>query len=632
MKIKTRILISFLVLALVPLIVASGVLLVLGRNSLRDQALRHLQSTAEIQKKRVEAFLSDNLQHLKLDAGNKMIEQGLAGYLSGGGTASQAAIASSLQEIQAHTPSFDNVSVLGTDGRVIASTDPSLSGKDLSGTTYFQAGRDTTDQHAFALDKNGNLIEYLAAPIQVGGSNEGVLVVELGATELTNLMTDHTGLGRTGETVLAEKTPDGGALFLGPTRFGEKKSLTTSVPGSKSSVPINVALSGKAETLINSADYRGQPVLAATQFIDAPRLGLVVKMDRSEAFAPINQLLAIIGIVVGVVVVLVVVASLLLAGSITRPIVALTGVAEAVSGGDLARRSGIDRHDEVGTLASAFDRMTDDLLSEREGLERKVDERTAELARSNLELNGYAHTVSHDLRGPLASIELAGAMLADMVDREEDPLEREDMAEVVSQLRASTHRSFSLVDDLLSLAEAGQNPEEVEAVDVNEVVGQILIERSSTFEAQSAHVQVVGELGTVVASPTHVYQLFANLIVNAIKHNDSAVPMVEVRGLGEAEGGGRRYQVLDNGPGITEEDFARIFEPFFKGKGGETGVGLATVQKIVKLYGGTIDACNNEGRGACFEFVLHDYASHEGEAASWPALLDSTGFPPPPSN
>jgi signal transduction histidine kinase len=209
--------------------------------------------------------------------------------------------------------------------------------------------------------------------------------------------------------------------------------------------------------------------------------------------------------------------------------------------------------------------MTDDLLSEREGLERKVDERTAELARSNLELDGYAHTVSHDLRGPLASIELAGAMLADMVDLEKDTLEREDMAEIVRQLRASTHRSFSLVDDLLALAEAGQSPAEVEAVDLGEVVGQILTERSSTFEARGADVKVVGELGTVVASPTHVYQLFANLIINAIKHNDSAEPMVEVRGLGEAEGGGRRYQVWDNGPGIPEEDFARIFEPFFKG-------------------------------------------------------------------
>jgi signal transduction histidine kinase len=172
------------------------------------------------------------------------------------------------------------------------------------------------------------------------------------------------------------------------------------------------------------------------------------------------------------------------------------------------------------------------------------------------------------------------------------------------------------VDDLLALAEAGQSPAEVEAVDLGEVVGQILTERSSTFEARGADVKVVGELGTVVASPTHVYQLFANLIINAIKHNDSAEPMVEVRGLGEAEGGGRRYQVWDNGPGIPEEDFARIFEPFFKGKGGETGVGLATVQKIVELYGGTIAACNNEDRGACFEFVLHDYPSGEGAAAS----------------
>jgi signal transduction histidine kinase len=615
MKIKTRLLVSFLLLALVPLIAASSLFLVLGRNSLRDQALRNLQSTAEIQKKRVEGFLNDNLEHLQLDVRNKAIEQSLESYLSGGGTSSQAAIAADLQNILASTPAFEKASVLGEDGRVIASTDQSLTGKNLSGATYFQAGKDTSDQHAFAINKNGKLIEYLAAPIEIGGRKQGVLAIELSADELTDLMTDYTGLGKTGETVLAEKTPSGDALFLGPTRFGEKKSLTTSVPGWKSNVPINVALSGRAETLTGSIDYRGKPVLAATQFINDPRLGLVVKVDRSEAFAAVNQLLAVFIVVIGIVITLVVVASLLLAGSITRPIVGLTGVAEAVSAGDLTKRSGIERSDEVGMLAHAFDRMTDNLVSEREGLERKVEERTAELARSNLELDGYAHTVSHDLRGPLASIELAASMLTDMLKDEQQQDAREQMSEVLDQLRKSTDRSFSLVDELLALAEAGRHPAAVEKVDVGDMVAQVLLERAQVMEARGARVILDDGLGTLLASPTHMYQLFSNLITNAIKHNDSPEPVVEVRRLEEDEGGGLRYQVADNGPGVADEDFPRIFEPFFKGKGGETGVGLATVQKIVQQYGGTISACNEEGGGACFEFVLHDYEAPGSETA-----------------
>ncbi|HEY5494035.1 MAG TPA: HAMP domain-containing sensor histidine kinase, partial [Candidatus Anoxymicrobiaceae bacterium] len=259
--------------------------------------------------------------------------------------------------------------------------------------------------------------------------------------------------------------------------------------------------------------------------------------------------------------------------------------------------------------------MTDDLVSEREGLERKVEERTAELARSNLELDGYAHTVSHDLRGPLASIELAASMLTDMLKDEQQQDAREQMSEVLDQLRKSTDRSFSLVDELLALAEAGQHPAAVEKVDVGDVVSQVLLERAHMIEARGARVILDDGLGTLLASPTHIYQLFSNLITNAIKHNDSPEPVVEVRRLEEDEGGGLRYQVADNGPGVADADFPRIFEPFFKGKGGETGVGLATVQKIVQQYGGTISACNEEVGGACFEFVLHDYEAPVSETA-----------------
>jgi len=615
MKIKTRILVSFLLLALVPLIAASAVFLVLGRNSLRDQALRNLKSTAALQKKRVESFLRDSQEHLVLDLKNKALDSAVAAYASGGGAAAVGSVTSTLNDIKAATPAFNTMSVIGNDGRVIASTDPAAVGRDVSSTRYFKNGKDKVDQSVFAVDGDGNLVEYLVAPIDIGGKRAGTLAIELQATELTDLMTDYTGLGKTGETVVAEKTPSGDALFLGPTRFGEKKSLTTGVPGSKSNVPINVALSGKAETLPDSVDYRGKPVLAATQFIDDPRLGLVVKVDRSEAFAAINQLYAVVAIVVGIVIVLVVVASLMLAGSITRPIVGLTGVAEAVSAGDLTKRSGIDRHDEVGTLAHAFDRMTDDLVSEREGLERKVEDRTAELARSNLELDGYARTVSHDLRGPLASIELAASMLTEMLRDEHGQDAREQMSGVLEQLRKSTDRSFSLVNDLLALAEAGQRPVAVEKVDVDDVVMQVLLERAQVIEARGARVVVDDGLGTIVASPTHIYQLFSNLITNAIKHNDSPEPVVEVRRLEPVEGGGLHYQVADNGPGIPEGDFARIFEPFFKGKSGETGVGLATVQKIIELYGGTVSACNEDKGGACFEFVLHDHEAPNGRTA-----------------
>lgn len=251
--------------------------------------------------------------------------------------------------------------------------------------------------------------------------------------------------------------------------------------------------------------------------------------------------------------------------------------------------------------------MTDDLLEERAGLERKVEERTEELTRSNIELDGYAHTVSHDLRGPVAAINLAASMISEIAENPVGEAEREELGLIVAQIQTSTKRSFELINDLLTLAEAGHKPTSVAEVDIDETVARVIVERADRIKASNARVVVDDDLGSVVANPTQIYQLFNNLIVNAIKHNDASVPLVEVRRVGETDDGGKRFEVRDNGPGIPVEDFERIFEPFFKGKGGETGIGLATVQKIVETYGGSIMACSEKTDGACFEFVLYDY-------------------------
>jgi len=612
MNIRIRFLVSFLLVALVPLVVASGLFLVLGRNALRDQALNKLESVATIQKKRVESRMSQSRDRLAQAKSQTHLLDGIAAYAANRDRASLAAITQSLQDEVSALPDFKNMSVLDMSGKVIASTDQSLVGKDESQSIYFQKGKNGDDVSTFARGPDGGLVQYLAGLVKIGGKPLGVLAIETSATDLTQLMTDYSGLGKTGETVLAEKTSEGNARFLGPTRFGEKAALSTIVPGEKANVPINIALQNKSEVLTDSVDYRGKPVLAATEHIDDPPLGLVVKIDRSEAFAPANRLVGLLGIVFGATALLVIVVSLLLSGSITRPIVALTGVAEAVSAGDLTRRADFGRTDEVGSLATAFNKMTDDLVEERDNLERKVEERTAELARSNIELDGYAHTVSHDLRGPVSSINLAGAILAEELEGPSENWDRDELLQLTGHIRTSTDRSFALINDLLTLAEAGQKPAAVDAVDIDETVGRILTERAQRIADKGARVQVEAGLGVVIANATQVYQLFSNLIINAVKHNDSGEPVVEVRRLKIEGVGCHRFEVRDNGPGITDEDFPRIFEPFFKGRGGETGIGLATVRKIVETYGGTIEARNEDAGGACFEFTLYDYEETPG--------------------
>lgn len=226
-----------------------------------------------------------------------------------------------------------------------------------------------------------------------------------------------------------------------------------------------------------------------------------------------------------------------------------------------------------------------------------------QLERVNAELDGYAHTVSHDLRNPLSAIAVSCALMQDALARGDCAVTAE-AGEFTAVVERNTQRCYELISDLLTLAEAGQRPPETEYVDVRAVVARVQDERAAEIQARGVEMRVDDDLGTLDASPTHVYQIFVNLINNAIRHNDASSPVVQVSHLGNDGQGGARYLVRDNGSGIPEEDLDRIFMAFVKrGDNGDMGIGLATVEKIVGVYNGEIRAYNDGG--ACFEMEIH---------------------------
>ena len=230
-----------------------------------------------------------------------------------------------------------------------------------------------------------------------------------------------------------------------------------------------------------------------------------------------------------------------------------------------------------------------------------------ELKRVNAELKGYAHTVSHDLKGPLTSISLAVDMLGESVGgiKSGSLEEIETVDEIVAILGRNVKKANRRIKDLLSLAESGQVPGDVFPVDVAELLEEILDECSQAIRENGVEVKVSPDLGAVTANRTQMFQLFSNLIRNAIEHNSSESPVVAVSYLGYEGKGGHRYLVRDNGDGIPEDIINRVFVPFVKGEGGGTGIGLSITEKIAWVYGGEIRAYNDNG--ACLEFTLRDF-------------------------
>jgi len=226
------------------------------------------------------------------------------------------------------------------------------------------------------------------------------------------------------------------------------------------------------------------------------------------------------------------------------------------------------------------------------------------LERANAELEGYAHTVSHDLKGPLSAMAVAHETLDDFMKRPHSEMMREDIDELMSIIGTNLKKSVLLIQDLLALAEAGRGPGELLKVSVSEVVDGVLEERDSEISQRGIKVEVGEDLGEVIADRVHMYELFSNLVDNAIAHNRRKGLVVQVMYLGKDESGSHLYRVCDNGRGIPPQMLNTLFKPFVKGDEGGTGIGLAIVQKIIETYGGRIQVFSNGG--AVFEFTVHD--------------------------
>ncbi len=238
---------------------------------------------------------------------------------------------------------------------------------------------------------------------------------------------------------------------------------------------------------------------------------------------------------------------------------------------------------------------------------RDITERRAqqeEIQRINLELEGYAHAVSHDLRSPLANVIAGCEALEIILKKYEGVLEDEEIRGLVNVIKGNAEKCDLLIGDLLLLAESGQRTENVTEVDIDEVIGEILEEEEKKIQETKTTVKVGAPLGTVKANRTHMYQLFGNLIRNSIAHAQRTDLLIEISRIPTDIEGAHRFLVRDNGKGISEDILDKVFKPYVTSQNNSIGLGLAIVSKIIKAYSGTIKAYNDNG--ACFDLTIFD--------------------------
>ena len=270
-------------------------------------------------------------------------------------------------------------------------------------------------------------------------------------------------------------------------------------------------------------------------------------------------------------------------------------------------------------------------------LERRVEDRTADLTRANQEIQRFAYIVSHDLRSPLVNVmgftselEVAMKPLRALVrwieERDTEgklPPEiklsvDQEIPEAIGFIRSSTRKMDSLISAILKLSREGRRVLNPEPLALEPLVESLFSTVQHRLAEMGGEAVVEGELPAITTDRLALEQVLGNLIDNAVKYH-SASRALRIVVTGQESSGRVVIDVADNGRGVAEKDHERVFE-LFRRSGAQTqpgeGIGLAHVRALVHRLGGSIAIQSALDQGATFRVSLpRNLTVSEGLAA-----------------
>ena len=382
--ITTQLLLWFLIISLIPCALLTTIISLSANRSLKKTVRQGLLAIADAKATQLETFIRERRSDLNMVSRFTMLADSLPGLVEAQrkGTVDSATYLESSRKIRPYLGNFaesfgySNAFLFDTDGSVLFQLKPDLDlgsnllngplkGSELAEVfdrvrTLLQT--EVSDYQLY--DGRSEPAAFIASPVYSGkGLIIGFLAMELGNEQVFRVLKDYSGLGETGEAMVAMRYSEDEFIYVAPPRKSAEKALSyRGKIHDGNGTAMQKAIEGQRD-YGEAIDYRGEPVVAAWSYLPSFRWGMVVKQDDGEAFALIYRQILVVALLLGATFVIVTVGALWLARTITRPIRNAAFVTERVAAGDLSVTCEGEAPGEMGSLLQAVRKMIQDLRS-----------------------------------------------------------------------------------------------------------------------------------------------------------------------------------------------------------------------------------------------------------------------------
>jgi signal transduction histidine kinase len=289
--------------------------------------------------------------------------------------------------------------------------------------------------------------------------------------------------------------------------------------------------------------------------------------------------------------------------SIAEPLRCLNEGAKAFARGDF-RPIAVSGDDEFANLSRLFNNAVFNVKEAHDNLEQKVHERTQQLEVTIQELEAFSYSVSHDLRAPLRSIDGFSQILLEEHSAQLDAQGQDYLRRV----RLASQRMEQLINDMIKLSRVTRTEINIEKVNLTRIARSVINELQESKPQRHVDIRIADDLEDNADSRL-MHIMLENLLGNAWKFTQKQSTAVIEFGCTK-EGKKKIYFVRDNGAGFDMTYMDKMFTPFQRLHTAEdypgTGIGLATVRRIIHRHEGNIWAEGQVGKGATFYFTLHE--------------------------